>query len=62
MSCSAYPLASYLADGIGRRYTIILGAVIVLAATAIQTASTSVGMFIGARCVPTVTDFLKETN
>ncbi|KZV62742.1 hexose transporter [Peniophora sp. CONT] len=46
---AAYPFASYLADGLGRRYTIILGAIIVLAATAIQTASTSVGMFIGAR-------------
>jgi len=48
-SLAAYPSAPYLADGIGRRRTIMLGAIIVLCATVIQTASQSVGMFIGAR-------------
>jgi sugar porter (SP) family MFS transporter len=46
---AAYPFAPYLSDGIGRRYTIMIGAFIMCAATAIQTASQSVGMFIGAR-------------
>ncbi|KAI0266088.1 hexose transporter [Gloeopeniophorella convolvens] len=48
-SLAAYPFAPYLSDGIGRRRTIAFGASIMLAATAIQTASQSVGMFIGAR-------------
>ncbi|KAK0441522.1 hexose transporter [Desarmillaria tabescens] len=46
---AAYPFAPYSSDGIGRRYTIFLGATIMIMATAIQTASQSVGMFIGAR-------------
>ncbi|KAK0203370.1 hexose transporter [Desarmillaria ectypa] len=48
-SLAAYPFAPYSSDGIGRRYTILLGAIIMIMATAIQTASQSVGMFIGAR-------------
>ncbi|KAI0035836.1 hexose transporter [Vararia minispora EC-137] len=48
-SIGALPFAPYLADGIGRRYSIIIGAVIVLAATAIQTASHNIRQFIGAR-------------
>ncbi|KAK0458058.1 hexose transporter [Desarmillaria tabescens] len=48
-SLAAYPFAPYSSDGIGRRYTILLGATIMIMATAIQTASQSVGMFIGAR-------------
>ncbi|KAK7447445.1 hypothetical protein VKT23_014154 [Stygiomarasmius scandens] len=48
-SLAAYPFAPYLSDGIGRKKTIILGAFIMCAATAIQTAAQSVGMFIGAR-------------
>lgn len=50
-SLAAYPFAPYLTDGIGRRLTILLGATIMCAATALQTASQSVNMFIGARCV-----------
>ncbi|KAJ6626175.1 hexose transporter [Mycena sp. CBHHK59/15] len=46
---AGYPFAPYLADGIGRRPTVFLGALIMVIATAIQTASQSVGMFIGAR-------------
>jgi len=38
-----------LSDGLGRRPAIFIGAVIMCIATAIQTASQSVGMFIGAR-------------
>ncbi|KAH8113763.1 hexose transporter [Phellopilus nigrolimitatus] len=45
----AYPFAPYVSDGIGRRRTIFLGALIMCAATALQTASNSVKMFIGAR-------------
>ncbi|PBK90183.1 hexose transporter [Armillaria gallica] len=48
-SLAAYPFAPYASDGIGRRHTILLGAIIMIGATAIQTASQSVGMFIGAR-------------
>jgi len=48
-SLAAYPFAPYLSDGIGRRPTVFLGALIMLAAVAIQTASQTVNMFIGAR-------------
>ena len=43
------PVAPYFCDGIGRRKTVFVGAIVMLAATAIQTASQSVGMFIAAR-------------
>ncbi|KIM53690.1 hypothetical protein SCLCIDRAFT_31675 [Scleroderma citrinum Foug A] len=43
------PVAPYLSDGIGRRKTVFVGALIMLAATALQTASQSVRMFIAAR-------------
>ncbi|RXW21520.1 hypothetical protein EST38_g4341 [Candolleomyces aberdarensis] len=46
---AAYPFSPYVADGLGRRSSIFLGASIMCIATAIQTASQSVGMFIGAR-------------
>ncbi|KAJ6615099.1 hexose transporter [Mycena sp. CBHHK59/15] len=46
---AGYPFAPYMLDGIGRRPTVFFGAVIMVIATAIQTASQSVGMFIGAR-------------
>jgi len=46
---AGYPFAPYLSDGIGRRPTILLGAAIMVIATAIQSAAQSVGMFIGAR-------------
>ncbi|KAJ8586123.1 general substrate transporter [Rhizopogon salebrosus TDB-379] len=48
-SLCAYPFAPYVADGMGRRFPIIFGASLMIAATAIQTASQSVQMFIGAR-------------
>jgi MFS family permease len=48
-SLAAYPFAPYLSDGIGRKRTIWIGAVIMVIATVLQTASQSVGMFIGAR-------------
>ncbi|KAJ3528956.1 hypothetical protein NMY22_g9196 [Coprinellus aureogranulatus] len=48
-SLAAYPFAPYLADGLGRRTSIFFGASVMCIATAIQTASQSVGMFIGAR-------------
>ncbi|KAI5122108.1 hypothetical protein M0805_002230 [Coniferiporia weirii] len=48
-SLAAYPFAPYASDGFGRRRTVFLGAVIMCAGTAIQTASQSVRMFIGAR-------------
>ncbi|KAA1472818.1 general substrate transporter [Dentipellis sp. KUC8613] len=45
----AYPFSPYVTDGLGRRTAILIGATIMLIATAIQTASNSVHMFIGAR-------------
>ncbi|KAF5381387.1 hypothetical protein D9615_008322 [Tricholomella constricta] len=48
-SLAAYPFAPYISDGLGRRPAIFIGATIMCIATAIQTASQSVGMFIGAR-------------
>lgn len=50
-SLAGYPFAPYLSDGIGRRPTVFVGALIMCLATAVQTASQSVGMFIGARYV-----------
>ncbi|KAE9395749.1 hexose transporter [Gymnopus androsaceus JB14] len=46
---AAYPFAPYLSDGIGRRPTVFIGALIMTLATAVQGASQSAGMFIGAR-------------
>lgn len=46
---AAYPISPYISDGLGRRAAIFLGATIMIGATALQTASQSVGMFIGAR-------------
>ncbi|KAL4066993.1 general substrate transporter [Scleroderma yunnanense] len=46
---ASFPFTPYLSDGIGRRKTVFLGATIMLAGTALQTASRSVHMFIGAR-------------
>ncbi|KAG6811658.1 hypothetical protein H0H92_006420 [Tricholoma furcatifolium] len=48
-SLAAYPFAPYVSDGWGRRPTIFIGACIMCVATILQTASQSVGMFIGAR-------------
>ncbi|VDB83240.1 unnamed protein product [Peniophora sp. CBMAI 1063] len=48
-SLSAYPFAPYVADGLGRRAAIGLGALIMIGGTVVQTASQSTGMFIGAR-------------
>ncbi|KAJ7501497.1 major facilitator superfamily domain-containing protein [Mycena galericulata] len=46
---AGYPFTPYLFDGIDRRRTVFIGALIMVVATAVQTASQSVGMFIGAR-------------
>ena len=46
---AAYPFAPYLADGLGRRPAIVIGSSIMIVATILQTASHSVGMFIGSR-------------
>jgi sugar porter (SP) family MFS transporter len=48
-SLAAYPISPYLSDGLGRRTAIFIGAAIMCVATAVQTASQSSGMFIGAR-------------
>ncbi|KAG1731213.1 general substrate transporter [Suillus paluster] len=48
-SLSAYPFAPYMADGMGRRFSIIFGASLMIVAAVIQTASHSIQMFIGAR-------------
>ncbi|KAK7017664.1 lactose permease [Favolaschia claudopus] len=46
---AGYPFAPYLSDGIGRKPTVFIGALIMCIATVVQTAAQSVGMFIGAR-------------
>ncbi|KAL4259749.1 Major Facilitator Superfamily Sugar Transporter [Pleurotus pulmonarius] len=48
-SLTAYPFSPYLADGLGRKKTVFIGAVILCVAPVIQAAAQSVGMFIGAR-------------
>ena len=48
----SYPFAPYVTDEFGRRAAVFLGAVIMCGATVLQTASSSVNMFIGARCAP----------
>ncbi|ETW81156.1 MFS sugar transporter [Heterobasidion irregulare TC 32-1] len=48
-SLCAYPFAPYVTDGLGRRPAILLGAALMLVATALQSAAHSVHMFIGAR-------------
>ncbi|KZT22563.1 general substrate transporter [Neolentinus lepideus HHB14362 ss-1] len=46
---AAYPFAPYMADGLGRRFSVGFGAALMCAATVVQTASQNVRMFIGAR-------------
>ncbi len=48
-SLAGYPFAPYLSDGIGRRPTIWLGAICMLAGAALQTACQNINQFIGAR-------------
>ncbi|PPQ83376.1 hypothetical protein CVT26_012752 [Gymnopilus dilepis] len=48
-SLAAYPFSPYVADGLGRRAGIWLGACIMIVGTILQTASHSFGQFIGAR-------------
>ncbi|GJE87134.1 hexose transporter [Phanerochaete sordida] len=48
-SLGALPFTPYLCDGLGRKKTIFIGAIIVVAGAVIQTASQTVEMFIGAR-------------
>ncbi|CCM06853.1 uncharacterized protein FIBRA_09158 [Fibroporia radiculosa] len=48
-SLAAYPFAPYLSDGIGRRATIFIGAIITIAGVAVQSASYNIGMFIAGR-------------
>ncbi|KAF9456247.1 general substrate transporter [Collybia nuda] len=48
-SLAAYPFSPYVTDGFGRRASVVLGATIMIVGTILQTASNTVGMFIGAR-------------
>jgi MFS family permease len=50
-SFCAYFFTPYVSDGLGRRASIFLGCVIMIIATAIQTASQNVAMFLVARYV-----------
>lgn len=60
----AFPFAPYVADNLGRRASIVVGVVIMIGATALQTASQSVQMFIGARYVglPFIPPWLSLTH
>jgi MFS family permease len=46
---ASIPFAPYISDGLGRRTAIVIGAILMIIATALQTVSQSIGMFIGAR-------------
>jgi len=46
---TATPFSPYVADTFGRRTGILVGAVLVLIAAALQTATQNLGMFIGSR-------------
>ncbi|KAI0760335.1 general substrate transporter [Fomes fomentarius] len=48
-SLAGYPFAPYLSDGIGRRPSIWIGAVLMIAGSALQTACANINQFIGAR-------------
>ncbi|OCH89637.1 general substrate transporter [Obba rivulosa] len=48
-SLAAYPFAPYLSDGIGRKFTILLGAIVMIGGVALQSAAHNINMFIGAR-------------
>ncbi|KAN0091447.1 Sugar transporter domain containing protein [Tylopilus felleus] len=48
-SLAAYPFSPYMTDGLSRRFSVLFGAAVIIAATVLQTASQSVQMFIGAR-------------
>ena len=48
-SFAALPMTPYVADGLGRRTSIFIGALVLCVAIAIQTAANSLGMFIAAR-------------
>ena len=46
---AAYPFAPYLSDGLGRKLTVWIGAVIMLAGVAVQAAAHNLNMFYAAR-------------
>ncbi|KIM83444.1 hypothetical protein PILCRDRAFT_444032 [Piloderma croceum F 1598] len=46
---ASIPFAPYISDGLGRRTAIVIGAILMIVATTLQTVSQSIGMFIGAR-------------
>ncbi|KAK3620639.1 hypothetical protein LTR56_023298 [Elasticomyces elasticus] len=45
------PFVPLLADGIGRKWTILLGSTLIFIGVVIQTVSTTIGMFIAARFI-----------
>ncbi len=47
------PFTPYSSDNLGRRPTLLIGAMVMLAGVAMQSAATSIGMFIGARGLST---------
>ena len=63
-SLAAFPFAPLVVDTLGRRPAILGGAMIMLAATALQTASWNVEVFIGARfaCIPFVIVMEADSN
>lgn len=51
-SVISLPVVGYLSDKIGRRWTLLSGAVTIIVASAIQAASVNYGMFVFSRYVP----------
>ncbi|PVF99738.1 general substrate transporter [Serendipita vermifera] len=59
----AIPLAPYVADGLGRKWGIVIGSFIVLIGAILQTATQNLGMFIGSRfCVGFGTTFAQMAS
>ncbi|KAH9998181.1 lactose permease [Xylariaceae sp. FL0662B] len=48
---ASFPFCGLIADGMGRRWCVFIGCIIVLVGTAIQTPANSIGQFIGGRFV-----------
>ena len=61
-SLACLPFSPYACDLMGRKKTIFMGALIIVAGAIIQTASQSVNMFIGARFMSTIPLIVSNTS
>ena len=61
-SLGALPFTPYLCDGLGRKWTIFVGAVIMVAGAILQTASQNIEMFIGSRFMRKCFEYVETTT